>query len=467
MGLRHPVTPATRPLPPRGHIITRSGTFAGGGPALTPLKTRVRARQPLPLRGTVITRTGAISGTGPPIPPRAQPVRAVLFRLPSGRAITLRIVQVAAAPVTGPQLYPLHAPVPASLPAPRQHGHAEGLTGTYSGQGPALAPRAVPIRARQPLPPRAALRRLPCPVAVPAPPGPRFRRCPARRYPGPVHPHRACPVVTAPLAPFLPAPGQLSRPKRSRGGPRSRRLSAADRRSRTGCSLARARQSSHWPGRAASLPLQPVPAGRAATMSLLVVTLPASAAAPAPRGAPRSVRSCPHRLSPQGYMRAPAGTYTGEGPAVRPLAGRLQARRPPAHRRDGALAPPPGRLLPAKARCVRPLAGPGASGPSDPPAPGTRPQRSPAPWRYRAHPPFLPAPLSTRCPSPSGGGCRLPAPPGRAATMTILAFTLLATQPRTADSAPRPAVADGHPGTAPGRVHPHPPWRLQWYRPGG
>ena len=151
-----PVTPlhgpvhAARPLPPAGKVISRAGAFSGTGPALTPLRTPVKARQPLPPRGVKHTRAGLLSGTGPavtplhqpvqpavrPLPrrgtvasrsgtfsglgphvtPLRQPVRAVPVRLPSGRAITLRIVQVTS-PVTGPPLTPLHQPVRAALPA--------------------------------------------------------------------------------------------------------------------------------------------------------------------------------------------------------------------------------------------------------------------------------------------------------------------------------------------------------------
>ena len=252
-----PLTPlhspvhAARPLPPAGKVISRTGCSPVRGrrsrrcvtrslppcgpcrhearsspvrahsPALArayPVRTPAapvshprgspgparRAASPLPRRGTVASRSGTFSGLGPHVTPLRQPVRAVPVRLPSGRAITLRIVQVTS-PVTGPPLTPLHQPVRATLPAPRQRGHYEALTGLYSGHGPALRPLTAPIRAR---------------LRPPTPPGHAFAFTYLPPTSGPAAPPLSQPrgvrvtfvrgghVQSSPLtAPFIPASG--------------------------------------------------------------------------------------------------------------------------------------------------------------------------------------------------------------------------------------------------------------------
>ena len=663
--LRHPVTAALRTLPPRGKVISRAGVLSGTGPALTPLRTPVKARQPLPprgvkhartgtysgtgpavtplhqpaqpavrplpRRGTVASRTGTFSGLGPQVTPLRQPVRAVPVRLPSGRAITLRIVQVTSPvtgppltplhqpvratlpaprqrghyealtglysghgpalrpltapvrarlrpptppgqafaftylpptsgpaapplsqprgvrvtfvrgghvqsspltapfiPASGPKLYPLHTPVRAALPAPHQHGHAEGLNGVYSGEGPAVRPLTAPVRARQPLPPQGRVLGIYRPAALlpaptPAPLYPLRQPVQARRplpapgraasmavltvtltNSGPVIPPRAQPIRatipalsrgsrvlgvyraaavvpipttgppipprTQPIRAVLPFPvlkgrsftvsppaltaaaqlAPLSQPpgirvsflrtghvQSFRGAPppsapstgpvippraqpwRSpilRGIRGGIAQSRTGLfsGTGPAVRALAHPVRA-SLPLQPVLTGRAATMAMLAVTLPAPAVAPAPpRGVPvRAVLPAP---SLRGYVRNTAGTYAGEGPVVRPLTGPLQARRP---------LPPQGRALGAhqgvysgKGPAVRPLAAPVRARQPLPPAGRVLGivrviAQVPAPV---AGPPLYPLhqPIRGRLPLPG---------PGRAATMSVLEFT--------------------------------------------
>ena len=664
--LRHPVTAALRTLPPRGKVISRAGAFSGTGPALTPLRTPVKARQPLPPRGVKHTRAGLLSGTGPavtplhqpaqpavrPLPrrgtiasrsgtfsglgpqvtPLRQPVRAVPVRLPSGRAITLRIVQVTSPvtgppltplhqpvratlpaprqrghyealtglysghgpvlrpltapvrarlrpptppgqafaftylpptsgpaapplsqprgvrvtfvrgghvqsspltapfiPASGPKLYPLHTPVRAALPAPHQHGHAEGLNGVYSGEGPAVRPLTAPVRARQPLPPQGRVLGIYRPAALlpaptPAPLYPLRQPVQARRplpapgraasmavltvtlaNSGPVIPPRAQPVratipalsrgsrvlgvyraaalvpipTTGPRIPpraqpvraVLPFPvlkgrsftisppppgagpqlAPLSQPpgvrisflrtghvQSFRGAPppsapstgpvippraqpwRSpilRGIRGGTAQSRTGpfSGAGPAVRALAHPVRA-SLPLQPVLTGRAATMAMLAVTLPAPAAAPAPpRGVP--VRAALPAPSRRGYVRSAAGTYAGEGPAVRPLTGPLRATQP---------LPPQGRVLGAY-RAVTQVPAPTA-GPPIPP---------------RAQP------VRSRLPLPG---------PGRAATMALLEFTPGAPVPapippraQPVRAVIRPQPGAGTPAAAPGR----------------
>ena len=179
--------------------------LSGTGPAVTPLHQPAQpAVRPLPRRGTVASRSGTFSGLGPQVTPLRQPVRAVPVRLPSGRAITLRIVQVTS-PVTGPPLTPLHQPVRATLPAPRQRGHYEALTGLYSGHGPVLRPLTAPVRAR---------------LRPPTPPGQAFAFTYLPPTSGPAAPPLSQPrgvrvtfvrgghVQSSPLtAPFIPASG--------------------------------------------------------------------------------------------------------------------------------------------------------------------------------------------------------------------------------------------------------------------
>ena len=75
-----PLTPlhspvhAARPLPPAGKVISRTGTFSGTGPAVTPLRHPVTAAlRTLPPRGKVISRAGVHSPALAPRLPRSGP----------------------------------------------------------------------------------------------------------------------------------------------------------------------------------------------------------------------------------------------------------------------------------------------------------------------------------------------------------------------------------------------------------
>ena len=185
---------ASRTLPPRGTARSRSGPYSGTGPALTALRGPARARQPLPAPGRVygavrpaayapaptsgpaltplhvpvrapiparprggtsISRNGTWSGTGEPVPPLAQPagIRVVFAR--TGHIQASRPVTATAAPTSGPQLYPLTAPVRARQPLPPA-GRALGIYRAVPvppTAGPALYPLRQPVRGRLPLPP--------------------------------------------------------------------------------------------------------------------------------------------------------------------------------------------------------------------------------------------------------------------------------------------------------------------------
>ena len=180
-----------RTLPPAsrsGRVHHRTGTYSGTGPASLPLTRPARARtlavfskgralstppyvapaipvtpaQVYPLRAPVRAKLpppqvrgqsrglrGTVSGTGPAARLLQQPagVRLAVFRTGHFQAR-----QGTTGPPAAP---PLSGPVQARLPAPSQRGHGGRTSGARAGQGPVIAIpalRALPVRARQPLP---------------------------------------------------------------------------------------------------------------------------------------------------------------------------------------------------------------------------------------------------------------------------------------------------------------------------
>jgi hypothetical protein len=138
-----------------GRATSRARPLSGPGPVY-PLLQPVRARLvPAQRRGHAYSGPGAYSGTGPALRPltgpvRGQPQAPVLH----GRSRNLSPPPPVVPPAAGPQLYPLHGPAAARPAFPFLHGRPQGHQGAYSGTGPAIPPRATPVTARQPLPPR-------------------------------------------------------------------------------------------------------------------------------------------------------------------------------------------------------------------------------------------------------------------------------------------------------------------------
>ena len=176
----------------------------------------------------------------------------------------------------------------------------------------------------------------------------------------------------------------------------------------------------HGPDRPvrASLPIQPFLTGRAATMSLLTVTL----IVPTGIGPPPPLRRSGHPFRPRSGVADLRGTAGATRVQARP-SGRSPDRCRPAARcpRRPRAGHPPGHLLRPGPTCrYRPHQGTSAATPAGPSSVST------VPWRR--HPVRSPGRRSTRCISPSGPGQPLPAP-GRAATMSALEFTPVTPSP--------------------------------------
>ena len=210
--------------------------------------------------------------------------------------------------------------------------------------GPPIPPRAQPVKVQHPLPPRGIVRGIAGAALAVSVLGP-----PLIPLHQPVHAARPLPragkVITLRIVQVAATPGT---------GPRLYPL--------------------HAPVRA-SVPF-PVLKGRSFTGSL-----PSPAAPPqaAPLSQPASIRVMVLRA---GHVQSSAGTYAGEGPAVRPLTSPIRVRQP---------LPPAGRVLGITRMAAQA------------PAPTTGPVLYP-----------LRQPVRGRLPQPG---------PGRAATMSVLEFT--------------------------------------------
>ena len=140
--LRHPVR--TLPAQPRPGYIRSSHVTAGQIPGPAPLHAPVRARLPQPLRGQVlgVTRVTAIPPvpiTGPPVYPLHQPVRARQPLPPRGRVLgAYQVVVLPPTPTIGPRIPPRAQPWRPVLPAPHQRGAAS----TFVPPPPPTAPPA-------------------------------------------------------------------------------------------------------------------------------------------------------------------------------------------------------------------------------------------------------------------------------------------------------------------------------------
>ena len=388
-------------LPPRGHGGTGAGVYSGAGPAVRPLAGPVRPALPGPgLHGRAAAISPlAVSFPGPPVTPLTRPARAaVLPPFSKGRIIRTP----GSAPVPAP-LYPLQRPVRAPLPGSVLHGRAASRPGTFSGTGPAVRPLAGPVRARPAFPVlhgRAAamgalavsfrgpaVRPLACPVrnrpqtqlaaggaaavVLPASPGAFGRAALPASYYG----RAFASASTQPVAVVYPAPlYPLQRPVRA---PLPQVFSKGHGAgNRGGPVVAVIYPAPLYPLRGPVRAPLPGPAlhgrseSRAGTVSRLgpasrPLTQPARSPVPAPFSKGRVIQTPPYvppffPVGPRAYpltqpaglgRRAPgpvlhgraihhAGVYSGEGPAVTPLAGPVAARRPqPARYGRGAGLP--------------------------------------------------------------------------------------------------------------------------------
>ena len=419
---RRPVTPPVRPLPPAGRVISRAGTFSGTGPPVTPLhKPVIPAVRVLPPRGVKHTRAGVFSGTGPAVTAPQRPVRAVTGRLPSGRALTVRITAPPAAPAAGPPIYPLHAPVTPAARLLPPRGTVSSRTGIRSGQGPAVQPLQRPARPSVPFP---VLR----------------GRVLSFRAPARILPPATLPLHQ-PVRSAVPAPHQrgitLTVLQQVTTGPFS------------GPPLT----PLHQPVRAAL----PAPSQRGTARTARGIYSGEGPAAAALRQPVRARRPFP----PAGNTRTRTGTFSGTGPPVTPLhkpvipAVRVLPPRGVKHTRAGVFSGTGPALVPlhapVRARPANLLRGHAIT--------------TPAPVRVAA-PTTGPALVPLR--QPVRG--RLPLPvPGRAATMAALEVTQQAPIPaplyplQRPVRAPIPAPARGGSGyglrgTATGIGVPLPPW---------
>jgi hypothetical protein len=144
--LGHPVM-ARLPLPARGRVTSRDGTYGGSGPPVRAADGPVQAKR-LPARGgSTASRDGTYGRAGPPVKAAEGPVRGQPAAHRGGQVTSRDGTFTAVSLGSGPPVYPLHSPVQARR-LPQRGGHVTRATGTYGNPGPPVRPADGPVRAQ-------------------------------------------------------------------------------------------------------------------------------------------------------------------------------------------------------------------------------------------------------------------------------------------------------------------------------
>jgi len=284
--------------------ITSAGTaYAAGaliaftpphdpGPVLVPCSQPPGVRVSYAMAGyamaSVISSAPVII-TPAPLYPLTQPVDGSRRTARPPRGIVRGIAGAALfTSLIGPPLTPLHAPIASTARQARPPaGHVIKRTGTFSGVGPAVTPLHKPVTS--------AVRVLP-------PHGTVTKR--SGQFSG-----------TGPQLKALSGPVKATQPLPPRGVTYSR--------TGTYSGIGPALTPLHAPVRAVPAKL---PGGRTYTLRVVQVTAPAVSSTLYPLHAP--VTSVVRRLPPAGRNISRTGTYSGVGPALRPLTSPVKSRRP-------------------------------------------------------------------------------------------------------------------------------------------